>query len=45
MIGPEEKRLEKTFIPAVRQDIQAHLVWFAKSFFLLSPLPPPGGEG
>jgi transposase len=27
MIGQEENRLEKTFIPAVRQDIQAHLTW------------------
>jgi hypothetical protein len=27
MIGPEENRLEKTFIPAVRQDIQTHFTW------------------
>jgi transposase len=27
MIGQEENRLEKCFIPAVRQDIQAHLTW------------------
>jgi transposase len=27
MIGQEQNRLEKTFIPAVRQDIQAHLTW------------------
>jgi transposase len=27
MIGQEKNRLEKTFIPALRQDIQAHLTW------------------
>jgi transposase len=27
MIGQEKNRLEKTHLPAVRQDIQAHLVW------------------
>jgi transposase len=27
MIGQEENRLEKTVIPAVRQDIQEHLTW------------------
>jgi transposase len=27
MIGQEKNRLEKTFIPALRQDIQAHLAW------------------
>ena len=27
MIVQEENRLEKTFLPAVRQDIQAHLTW------------------
>lgn len=27
MIRQEENRLEKTFFPAVRQDIQAHLAW------------------
>ena len=27
MIGQEENRLEKTFMPTVRRDIQAHLTW------------------
>ncbi len=27
MIGQEKNRLEKTFIPALRQDIEAHLAW------------------
>jgi transposase len=27
MIGQEENRLEKTFIPIVRQDIEVHLTW------------------
>lgn len=27
MIVQEKNRLEKTFIPALRQDIQAHLIW------------------
>jgi len=27
MIGQEKNRLEKTFIPQLRQDIQAHLAW------------------
>jgi len=27
MIGQEKSRLEKTFIPALKQDIQAHLAW------------------
>jgi transposase len=27
MIGQEKNRLEKTFIPALTQDIQAHLTW------------------
>ena len=27
MIGQEKNRLEKTYIPALRQDIQAHLAW------------------
>jgi transposase len=27
MIGLEKNRLEKTFVPALRQDIQAHLIW------------------
>jgi transposase len=27
MIGQEKNRLEKTFIPALKQDIQAHLTW------------------
>jgi transposase len=27
MIGQEENRLEKTFIPTVRQDIEVHLTW------------------
>jgi transposase len=30
MIGQEENRLEKTFIPAVRRDIQAHLTWLRR---------------
>jgi len=30
MIGQEENRLEKTFIPAVRQDIQVHLTWLRR---------------
>ena len=30
MIGQEKNRLEKTFIPAVRQDIQAHLTWLSQ---------------
>ena len=27
MIGQEKNRLEKTFIPALRQDVEAHLIW------------------
>jgi len=27
MIGQEKNRLEKTFIPALKQDIEAHLTW------------------
>ena len=27
MIGQEKNRLEKTYIPALRQDIQAHVAW------------------
>jgi transposase len=27
MIGQEKNRLEKTYLPALRQDIQAHLAW------------------
>ena len=30
MIGQEKNRLEKTFIPALRQDIQAHLTWLSQ---------------
>jgi transposase len=30
MIGQEENRLEKTYIPAVRRDIQAHLTWLRR---------------
>jgi len=30
MIGQEENRLEKTFIPAVRRDIQDHLTWLRR---------------
>jgi transposase len=30
MIGQEKNRLEKTFIPTVRQDIQAHLTWLGQ---------------
>jgi len=30
MIGQEENRLEKTFIPAVRRDIQVHLTWLRR---------------
>jgi transposase len=30
MIGQEKNRLEKTFIPSVRQDIQEHLAWLQK---------------
>jgi transposase len=30
MIGQEKNRLEKTFIPSVRQDIQAHLTWLSQ---------------
>ena len=30
MIGQEENRLEKTFIPALRQDIQDHLTWLRR---------------
>jgi transposase len=30
MIGQEKNRLEKTYIPAVRQDIQAHLAWLSQ---------------
>jgi hypothetical protein len=37
MIGREENRLEKTFIPAVRQDIQPYLIWLR--------LPQDGGKG
>ena len=30
MIGQEKNRLEKTFIPTLRQDIQAHLTWLSQ---------------
>lgn len=30
MIGQEKNRLEKTFMPSVRQDIQEHLAWLQK---------------
>ena len=30
MLGQEENRLEKTYIPAVRRDIQAHLTWLRR---------------
>jgi transposase len=30
MIGQEKNRLEKTFIPSLRQDIQKHLAWLQK---------------
>lgn len=30
MIGQEENRLEKTYIPAVRRDIQEHLTWLRR---------------
>jgi transposase len=30
MIGQEENRLEKTFIPALRQDLQDHLTWLRR---------------
>jgi len=30
MIGQEENRLEKTFIPSVRQDIEVHLTWLRR---------------
>jgi transposase len=30
MIGQEENRLEKTFVPALRQDIEAHLIWLRR---------------
>ena len=30
MIGQEENRLEKTFIPSVRRDIQVHLAWLRR---------------
>jgi transposase len=30
MIGQEENRLEKTFIPALRRDIQDHLTWLRR---------------
>jgi len=30
MIGQEKNRLEKSFIPSVRQDIQKHLAWLQK---------------
>ena len=30
MIGQEKNRREKTFMPAVRQDIQAHLTWLSQ---------------
>jgi transposase len=30
MIGQEKNRLEKTFVPALKQDIQAHLAWLSQ---------------
>jgi transposase len=30
MIGQEKNRLEKTFLPAVRRDIEAHLTWLRR---------------
>jgi transposase len=30
MIGQEKNRLEKTFIPSVRRDVQEHLAWLQK---------------
>jgi transposase len=30
MLGQEENRLEKTYIPAVRRDIHAHLTWLRR---------------
>jgi len=36
MIGQEENRLEKTFIPTVRRDIQAHLTWLRQRLTALN---------
>ena len=37
MIGQEKNRLEKTFIPALRQDIQAHLAWLQTTLGTVGP--------
>jgi len=36
MIGQEENRLEKTFIPTVRRDIQVHLAWLRQRLTALN---------